>query len=202
LGQDPIPEFTTLRGPAAMSSFPPQTISSSGYQKAYTAQSSHYELCVSLNLTETSVAGLTLRKSPTSCEETTIYVDVANEAIFVDRSMSSLYYQFNNMTEEGKFRLWHVNGELQSLDLHIFVDNSIVEIFANGIFCMTTRIYPTADDANDLGYWVKEGTVEYSEMMIWDGLDKAWPERPENSSVPLVWDSAAITDNGTLWTGN
>lgn len=116
--------------------------------------------------------------------------------------MSSLYYQFNNMTEEGKFRLWHVNGELQSLDLHVFVDNSIVEIFANGIFCMSIRIYPTADDANDLGYWVKEGTVEYSEMTIWDGLDKAWPERPENSSVPLVWDSAAITDNGTLWAGN
>ena len=185
-----------------MSSFPSQTIVSSGYRKVYTATSSHCELCVSLNLTKTSVAGLTLRKSPTSCEETTIYIDVANEAILVDRSMSSLYSQFNNMTEEGKFRLWHVNGELQSLDLHIFVDNSIVEIFANGVFCMTTRIYPTADDANDLGYWVKEGTVEYSEMTIWDGLDKAWPERPENSSVPLVWDSAAITDNGTLWAGN
>ena len=185
-----------------MSSFPSQKISSNGYQKVYTAKSTNYELLVSLTVAETTVAGLTLRKSPTSCEETTLYIDVANEAIFVDRSMSSLYYQFNNMTEEGKFRLWHVNGELQTLDLHIFVDNSIVEIFANGVFCLTTRIYPTADDANDLGYWVQEGPVEYSGMIIWDGLERAWPERPENSSVPLVFDSATITENGTLWAGN
>jgi beta-fructofuranosidase len=153
-------------------------------------------------LTETSIAGLTFRKSPTSCEQTDFYIDVANEIISMDQSMSSLYPQFNNMTEEGKFRLWHVNGQLQSLDLHIYVDNSIIEIYANGVFCLTTRIYPTADDANELGYLVKQGTVEYGEMMIWDGLDRAWPERPEDSSIPLVFDSAEITQNGTLWPGN
>lgn len=167
-----------------------------------TAQSSHYELTVSLTLTESSIAGLTVRKSPTSCEQTDLYIDVANEVIVVDRSASSLYYQFNNATEEGKFRLWQVNGTLQPLDLHIFVDNSIVEIFANGVFCLTTRIYPTADDANEIGYLVKQGSVEYGELEIFDGLDKAWPERPENSSVPLVFDNATITQNGTLWPGN
>jgi beta-fructofuranosidase len=167
-----------------------------------TAQSSNYELSVTLTLTTNSIAGLTLRKSPTSCEQTDLYIDVANEVIIVDRSAGSLYYQFNNATEQGKFRLWQVNGQLQPLDLHIFVDNSIVEIFANGVFCLTTRIYPTAEDANELGYLVKQGSVEYGELQIWDGLDKAWPERPENSSVPLVFDNATITQNGTLWAGN
>ena len=116
--------------------------------------------------------------------------------------MSSLSTQVNNMTEEGKFRLWHIYGQLQTLDLHIFVDNSIVEIYANGVFCLTTRIYPIADDANELGYLVKHGTVEYGELTIWDGLDRAWPERPEDSSVPLVFDCAEITQNGTLWLGD
>jgi beta-fructofuranosidase len=184
---------------------PPQNVSSPGYQNVYTAKTSHYELIVSLSLTNTCTAGLTLRKSTTGCEQTDLYIDVADETIFVDRAVSSFYKQFNNLTEQGKFRLWTVNGELQPLYLHIFVDNSIMEIYANGIFCMTTRIYPTADDANEIGVLVKEGSagnVGYSKMVIWDGLDKAWPRRPENTSVPLVMDNATVTENGTLWAGN
>lgn len=202
MGQEPLPEVCQLRSTATQHTFPAAKVDSAGYQKVITAQSSNYELSVTLTLTTISIAGLTLRKSPTSCEQTDLYIDVANEVIIVDRSASSLYYQFNNATEEGKFRLWQVNGELQPLDLHIFVDNSIVEIFANGVFCLTTRIYPTAEDANELGYLVKQSSVEYGELQIWDGLDKAWPERPENSSVPLVFDNATITQNGTLWAGN
>jgi beta-fructofuranosidase len=171
----------------------------------YTASTSHYEVKLSLSLTSTSVAGLTLRKSSTGCERTDLYIDVAKESIFVDRSVSSLYAQFNNITEEGKFRLWNIKGELQPLDLHIFVDNSIVEIYANGIFCMTTRIYPTEDDSNEIGFLVKDGNVGevgFGNMEIWDGLDKAWPERPDDTSVPLVFDDATITNNGTYWPGN
>jgi beta-fructofuranosidase len=202
LGQVPIPETSKLRETAKQHTFPSTTVQAAGYQKVLTAQSSHYELSVSLSLTNTSVAGLTLRKSPTTCEQTDLYIDVANEVIIVDRSVSSLYSQFNNATEEGRFRLWEVNGNLQPLHLHIFVDNSIVEIFANGVFCLTTRIYPTAEDATELGYLVKQGSVEYGKLEIWDGLDKAWPQRPDNSSVPLVFDNAMITQNGTLWPGN
>ena len=202
MGQAPIPEASKLRNTAKQYTFPPTTVEAAGYEKVLTAQSSHYELSVSLSLTNTSVAGLTLRKSPTTCEQTDLYIDVANEVIIVDRSVSSLYSQFNNATEEGKFRLWQVSGDLQPLDLHIFVDNSIVEIFANGVFCLTTRIYPTAEDATELGYLVKQGSVEYGKLEIWDGLDRAWPQRPDNSSVPLVFDNAMITQNGTLWPGN
>ena len=157
---------------------------------------------VSINVTETTVAGFTVRKSPTTCEQTDIYIDVANEEISVDRSKSSLYYQFNNATDTGKFRLWHVGGQLQTLDLHVFVDNSIVAIYAKGVFCLTSRIYPVGDDTNEIGYLVKVGSADYSEVMIWDGLDRAWPERPLDSSVPLVYDNAQVTDNYTYWPGN
>lgn len=202
MGQEPIPELTLLRCSSTERTFAPCELKSPGYQKVYVTETLRYELKVSISLTNSSVAGLTLRKSSTGCEQTDIYIDVANEVIVVDRSSSSLYSQFNNGTEEGKFRLWHVDGKLQPLDLHIFVDNSIVEIFANGMFCLTTRIYPSSDDATELGYLVKEGSTSYGELVVWDGLDNAWPERPENSSVPLVFDGASITQNGTLWPGN
>ena len=86
-------------------------------------------------------------------------------------------------------------GKLQSLGLHVFVDNSIIEIYANGVFCLTTRIYPVADDADEIGYLVKRGNADYGEVMIWDGLDRAWPERPIDSSVPLISDNAEVTNN-------
>jgi beta-fructofuranosidase len=159
-------------------------------------------MMLSINVTESSVAGLTVRKSPTTCEQTDIYIDVANEEISVDRSKSSLYYQFNNATDTGKFRLWHVGSTLQTLDLHIFVDNSIIEIYANGVFCLTTRIYPVGEDADGIEYLVKGGSAEYGEVTIWDGLDRAWPQRPIDSSVQLVYDTPQETDNYTYWTGN
>ena len=105
------------------------------------------------------------------------------------------------MADQGKFRLRHVNGKLQPLDLHIFVDNSIVEVFANGVFCLTTRVYPTAEDANEIGYLVKQGPFGYSKMVIWGGLDKAWHKRPENCRVPLVFDNPMVTNNYTYVLG-
>jgi len=168
----------------------------------YTAKSSNYELSLSIDVTDTSVAGLTVRRSPTTCEQTDIYIDVANEEISVRRSKSSLYYQFNNATDTGKFRLWHVGRKLQTLELNVFVDNSIIEIYANGVFCLTTRIYPVADDADEIGYLVKSGNADYGRVTIWDGLDRAWPERPVDSSVPLIFDNAEVTNNYTYWPGN
>jgi beta-fructofuranosidase len=35
----------------------------------------------------------------------------------------------------------------EPLRLHIFVDRSIVEVFVNERVCLTSRIYPTRDDA-------------------------------------------------------
>lgn len=46
----------------------------------------------------------------------------------------------NNATEVGKLRLWpQVGANTVTLNLTVIVDNSVIEIFANDEFALTTR---------------------------------------------------------------
>lgn len=164
-------------------------------------KSRYYALSATLTFNSSATdaqAGFTIYRSPDGSEETHIYYDFAAETIRVDRSKSSLVTGFNLGPEAGKMRLWNVpsgkNGtKLESLNLQIFVDNSIVEIYANGVFAMTTRVYPWRDDSVGLGYYTSgSGSVKYSNVKVWEGLTNAWPERPANTSNVLVWDGPGL----------
>jgi len=83
------------------------------------------------------------------------------------------------------------------------VDGSLVEIFANDRFAMTSRIYPSRLDSRGVGLYAEPGVkVKYEAIEMWDGLANVWPERPLNSSSLLVFDTAAETNNYTWWSGN
>ncbi|KAH7326822.1 glycosyl hydrolase [Rhizoctonia solani] len=177
--------------------------SSYGTWKALSKQpkSRFYVLSATLtfNASSNAQAGFTIFRSPDGSEQTHIYYDLAAETIRVDRSKSSLVTGFNLGPEAGKLRLWNVpsgkgNGtKLETLELKVFVDNSIVEIYANDVFAMTTRIYPWRDDSNGLGYYTSgSSSVKYSNVKVWEGLTNAWPERPANSSNKLVWDGPGV----------
>nr|UZP16976.1 RcGH32 [Ceratobasidium cereale] len=148
------------------------------------------------------LAGFTFFKSPDSSEQTHLYYDFAAETIRVDRSASSLVTGFNLVAEAGKHRLWNVpNGKggtkLESLKLTVVVDNSVVEIYANDVFALTTRVYPWRDDSLGLGYYTSGGgSAKFSSVKVYEGLTNAWPSRPANSSNQLVWDGP-----GYPWAG-
>lgn len=105
-----------------------------GFQKQPTSR--HYVLSAKLTFDSAgnnTEAGFTIYKSPDGSEQTHIFYDLAAETIRVDRSKSSLVSGFNLKPDSGKLRLWNVpnkaNGtKLESLDLKIFVDNSVVEV--------------------------------------------------------------------------
>lgn len=45
------------------------------------------------------------------------------------------------MTEVGKLRIWPLaNQTTKTLSLSVYVDNSVVEIYANDEFALTTRV--------------------------------------------------------------
>ncbi|KAL0067943.1 hypothetical protein AAF712_005112 [Marasmius tenuissimus] len=76
--------------------------------------------------------------------------EVSNELFVVDRSNSTAVAQtsdsgINTGNEAGKFRLWDIkdssgSAKMETLDLQIIVDNSIVEIFANNRFSLSTVV--------------------------------------------------------------
>jgi hypothetical protein len=78
--------------------------------------------------------------------------------------------------------------QIELLSLRIFVDNSLVEVYANNRTVIATHIYPTFSDSTGLGYIVGEqgGSVTFSNVSIWLNLQNAFSKRPTNSSIDLV----------------
>lgn len=114
-----------------------------------------------------------VRESPDGLEVTKIIIDVESGCICVDRSQSSLLNLGTTTPDIGSFRL--LPGE----DVHVtlYVDVSIIEIYANDRFAMTSRIYPSLPTSVyascDLGGF--EGHKACFE--IWYESKNAWPAR-------------------------
>ncbi|KAK5129761.1 hypothetical protein LTR08_002827 [Meristemomyces frigidus] len=167
----------------------------------------HMELKASLT-SATGAVGLIVAASPNMTEYTSIMYEPSNNTILIDRTHSSTIVGFNNATVTGYFYPYTTassNGTTSQEDItmDVFVDGSLVEVYINERFALTTRIYPSMECSTGFGVFVGEGAVaSFGRVEAWMGTANVWPERPLNSSAPLVWDSAAETNNYTWWSGN
>jgi sucrose-6-phosphate hydrolase SacC (GH32 family) len=93
--------------------------------------SSHMELKVTLS-NATGPAGVTIAASPNGEEKTVIWYSPENYTINVDRSQSSNIDQFANYTVIGYYYPYsYANGTQEPLQMDIFVDGSLVEVYVN-----------------------------------------------------------------------
>jgi beta-fructofuranosidase len=119
-----------------------------------------------------------VRQSPSNEEVTKVEFNLKDSNITVDRNKTSLDHLGSSFPETGEFNL--LSGE--DLRIRIFVDNSIIEVYANDRFALTSRIYPSLES---LGASYDFGGFEESrvEFQCWEGLDDAWPAR---KGVPVT----------------
>jgi sucrose-6-phosphate hydrolase SacC (GH32 family) len=112
-------------------------------------------------------------------EKTPILVDREKNILQIDMSPSSLektnYYEFSMMhlcpypsnpvvqTEEAPFTL--KSGE--KVHLRIFLDKSMLEVFANGRQCITQVIYPTLKDAIHLQVFADDAPIKVENLKAW-----------------------------------
>lgn len=169
--------------------------------------SQSYQFDVSIERTN-GTAGVTIGASPNREEYTNIYFDPARNTIGVDRAHSSLIKEFSNTSHVGYFepyRFKRGGGEAiaESIQMSVFVDGSLVEVYVNDRFALTTRIYPSREDSRGIALFAGAGVaVEYSHVEVWDGLLNVWPNRPQNSSSQLVFDTPDATGDYHWWAGN
>ncbi|KAK1967680.1 Arabinanase/levansucrase/invertase [Colletotrichum sublineola] len=171
-----------------------------------------YELTATLSGFN-SRAGIIIGQSPDNAEYTTILFDKAASSISVVRDHSSLLPNFNNATIVGHFEPYEIHkaGDntttTEDLNFHIVLDGSMVEIWVNERFTLTARIYPSRNDSTGLSFFAgdvvapADGKATWKDVKAWVGLGKAWPERPEDTSAPLVWDTPEETGNYEWWEG-
>ena len=54
------------------------------------------------------------------------------------------------------------------MDLRIFLDHSVLEVYANGRQCITQRIYPTRADSLGVTLVSRGGSIKVRSLDAWD----------------------------------
>lgn len=162
-----------------------------------------YELKATLSsLNAGARAGIVVARSPDDKEFTTVYFDSTANKIGIDRQNSSLLPHFNSLGFEGHFEPYVVQDGTEDVEFHLVLDGSLLEVWVNERFSMTARIYPSRKDSTGLSFFVDDSVeATWSNVKVWKGLAKAWPERPADTSVQLKWDSPEESGNYTWWAG-
>ena len=128
--------------------------------------------------------GLKVRCSPDGEEQTVITFHPAAEKLKIDTTRSSLSDEIvqpwpqpgasfapNPLEGRVDVRIQEAPFALSSgerLRLQIFLDRSILEVFANGRQCITQRIYPTRSDSLGTVLFSRGGSTVVRYLEVWD----------------------------------
>ncbi len=110
--------------------------------------------------------GLVVRASPdgSESEKTLIAYDPRRQQLEVNRDAASVAEGAAGGSHAGHLALAH--GE--PLDLHVYVDLSLLEVFANGRIAFTERIYPSRTDSTHVAAFVEGGSARLAWLRMWE----------------------------------
>jgi beta-fructofuranosidase len=125
-----------------------------------------------------SQVGLRVRRSPEGEEETLIIFEPDSGKLIIDVGKSSLdpgvrygTYRPHTAEEGDDVRVQKAPLELgkgETLKLRIFLDHSILEVYANDSQCVTQRIYPSRKDAMGITLFCRGGKAKVLSLDAWD----------------------------------
>jgi sucrose-6-phosphate hydrolase SacC (GH32 family) len=128
---------------------------------------------------EAREVGLTVLRSPDGAEQTRIswfaplLGSRANPGwLQIDSSRSSLADDVHGRPpEQGPLDI----AADEPLHLRIFIDRSIVEVFANEVQCLTLRVYPSRADSAGVSLFARGGAAQLRSLRAWQ-MRSVWPE--------------------------
>jgi len=136
------------------------------------------EIAAEIDLGEAAQVGLKVRRSPGGEEETMVVYDAAEKTLALDVTRSSqspdVRYGWpdpHSTAGAEDVRVQKAPFELQPgepLRLRVFLDASILEVFAADRQCVTQRIYPTRADALGVALFSKGGTAKVRSLKAWE----------------------------------
>lgn len=140
------------------------------------------ELSLTVDLQSAKRVGVKLRQTPDSAEETVVWIDRESAQLAVDVSRSTLDPRIRYRTwcitrptdlEDANRRVAIQQAPLpiqegEPIQLRIFLDRSMLEVFANGRQCVTQRVWPTRSDATRVSLVSEGGTARVQKLTAWD----------------------------------
>lgn len=127
------------------------------------------EIAVEIDPGDAAEVGLAVLRSPDGAEQTRITYGRAEGRLALDTTRSSLSQSVQVGVYAGPLEL--APGE--PLRLRIFLDRSIVEIFANERACVSGRVYPTREDSLGLELFASGGSATAVALDVWE-LASIW----------------------------
>jgi beta-fructofuranosidase len=115
--------------------------------------------------------GVRVLCAPDRMEFTEIGYDLQKGCVYLDRARSST--SPNTQKDCSEERISLEVGDL--IKLRIFIDRSIVEVFVNEKWCLTSRVYPENRDSLKVSLFCTEGKTIFEGMIGWQ-MERIWPE--------------------------
>jgi sucrose-6-phosphate hydrolase SacC (GH32 family) len=135
------------------------------------------ELEIKISQQDAEEFGVRVCSSPNGEEQTSIIYNMNDKKVRIDLSKTSLdkelmggYYEDHGYVQAADLEL----DSDEELDLRIFIDRSVLEVFVNKRLCLTHRIYPTRDDSQGVVLFSKGGNIEVPIINSW----KMHPSNP------------------------
>ncbi|MCA0755984.1 GH32 C-terminal domain-containing protein [Paenibacillus sp. N4] len=178
LGIEPIEELNSLRGEVLASAENASVAQANSKLKP--VRGDMLEILLEADLAEADELGIKVRSTGDGREETLIYYDKENGRLEIDRSRSSLDPDIAKGIQGGEMAL--DDGKLK---LRIYLDRSMVEAYADGKNSITSRVYPTQQDALGLELWSRGGEAKIGKLQVWE-MNSAYGETAE-----AYWPAAA-----------
>lgn len=166
LGIEPVQELQSLRGTKRLS-LQDKSLAEANVLLG-DVQGDMLEIQLELEPGNAGQLGIKVRCTPDGEEETLLYYDFNEAKLLADRTKTTLHPgEKCSGIQGGKLELLGEN-----LKLHIYLDRSMVEAYANGLKSLTTRVYPSRKDALGLEIW-GDGEPLVKSMEIWD-MQSIW----------------------------
>ncbi|KAK2596616.1 hypothetical protein QQS21_006292 [Conoideocrella luteorostrata] len=173
LGIRPAPQVDTLRAGASVSG-------RAALPSFNHLRSQNYEIKAKFSsLAGTEKFVFNVLQSPDSTEVTKLIFDLERQEVVVDRSKTSLKQLGINSPDSGSLKL--LPGE--DLNVRIFVDVSIIEIYANDRFALTSRVYPSLEASTMASHDFGDFDEKNVAFEYWEGLRNAWPDRESGCGI-------------------
>lgn len=158
--QKPLPELEKLRGQNWH--FDNLSVSDNQNGLLPNIEGRNFEIRAKIDPSSAQKIGIILAKSADNSEFTRVYLDAIAGIVIIDRNKSSI----NNSVPSG-FLTSPVSLNGQLLDLHIFFDGSVLEVFINDEKALSTRIYPELPGSIGLDLYAQGGTGNIQTLDIW-----------------------------------
>lgn len=165
LGMAPAPELAALRRDAYSAR---ELLLEPGSQLELPLVGDALEFSLELELSPGATVTLAVRATPDGAEQTGISYDRNRELLSLDALGSSL----NPEVEPERIEVAHQPGT--HLKLRIFVDRSVIEVFADSDTCITSRVYPSRADSVGVRLSARSGSVRVVELAAWK-MASIWP---------------------------